>query len=246
MAGGAARGEPGMIHCRGQERGGAGMAGFTGSRSRNMRRRFGFHPGKLTAVAVRTPRSDAGMIHGPGGKGSRIEVASFTSCRRYDMPGSRLAQRRSSIMAGGTTRRDTGVIKGCENETGGAGMTRFAGGSRRNMRCDLGFHPGKLPAVTARATRSDTAMVHRPRRERCRAGMAGFARRRGHNMTRCRFAQCGITVMAGSASRGNAGVIKSRPEEAGGIGMAGFARSRGHNVCRGFGFHPNILTAMTT
>ena len=89
---------------------------------------------------------------------------------------------------------------------------------------------------------------HRAADETDRVGMAGLARRRGHDMAG-RFAQRGHAIMAGGATGGDAGMVELRAGKSGGAGMAIVAWSGSLNVVGrlgcGLGAHPDGMATGT-
>ncbi len=125
VAGNTTAGDAGMAHrCR-FEGSGIFMAGFAGSRGRNVGARFAQCSGAVMAAG--TSAGDAGVVHaGAALEAGGALMAGFTRGTGGDM-GAWFAQRSSAVVAASTAGGDAGMVHRCRFEGSRALMASLAG-----------------------------------------------------------------------------------------------------------------------
>ncbi len=206
VAGGAARGDAGVVHGRAGAEGGRGLvAGRAIERGRKMRGRLRDrrHAREgLAAMACGAARGDPGVVHRRVGAVCRAFVARRAGLRVRDMVRGHAARR---------------ACEGRETH-----MACRAIGAGRDVRRGLrdGRDAGKAAAVVASgASRRDAGMVHgNAGAERRRGLVAGRAIERGREMRGWlrdrRDAREGLAAVAGGAPGGDPGVVHLAAREA--------------------------------
>ncbi len=197
MAGGAAGGDPGVVHGRAWPEGcRALVAGRAIKRGRNVGRRLTNHAARA-GVARGAARRDARVIEGCACKADETLVAGHAVCGRCDMGrwlrDWRDAGEAAAVVAGGAARGDAGVVHRRVGAIRRALVARRAGLRGRDM------------------VRGHAARRACEGRETLMAGRAiGAGRDVRRGLRDGRDAGKAAAVVAGGAARGDAGMVHGR------------------------------------